>query len=91
MKIWDFLKVTFSETGQALESLVPAYAGCGIATLVDGPHGSKGKPYVTLLPWKKKMGDWIYKNIVYCLRETTSLKKEAVIRMAESFRNKGEA
>ena len=36
-EIWEFAKTAVSETGKAIGTLSPAYAGCGGAALADGP------------------------------------------------------
>ena len=34
---WEFLKTAFTETGNAIETMTPAYAGCKAAAVADGP------------------------------------------------------
>ena len=36
-EIWEFVKEVICETGSAMTSLSPAYAGCGSLAAVDGP------------------------------------------------------
>ena len=36
-EVWEFLKTAFTETGNAIETMAPAYAGCEAAAVADGP------------------------------------------------------
>ena len=36
-EVWEFLKTAFTETGNAIETMAPAYAGCEAAAAADGP------------------------------------------------------
>ena len=36
-EIWEFIKTAVSEIGNAINSMAPAYAGCGGAAVADGP------------------------------------------------------
>ena len=36
-RFWDFIQSAISETGRVMQSMSPAYAGCGGAAAIDGP------------------------------------------------------
>ena len=36
-EVWEFLKTAFTETGNAIETMAPAYAGCEAVAVADGP------------------------------------------------------
>ena len=36
-RFWDFIQSSISETGRIMQSMSPAYAGCGGAAAIDGP------------------------------------------------------